>query len=214
MKLFVREIFASLLACMIFAGCASSPNSDPIFSDNPAPPPTVTGSPSAGNLADVARFHVGETVIITFSGLPADDPLQAQSHDYPIKEDGNITLPYIGAIQAAGKTAGELQAEIYGLYVPKYYIRLTATVKPGDLIYYVTGEVKNPGREIYVGETTVTKAITSAGGFTDFANHSKVYLVRANGERVRVNADKAMEHPADDLQIYPGDQIEVKRRIF
>jgi polysaccharide export outer membrane protein len=153
-------------------------------------------------------------VIITFSGLPADDPLQAQSHDYPIKEDGNITLPYIGAIQAAGKTAGELQTEIYDLYVPKYYIRLTATVKPGDLIYYVTGEVKNPGREIYVGETTVTKAITSAGGFTDFANHSKVYLVRANGERVRVNADKAMEHPADDLQVYPGDQIEVKRRIF
>ncbi len=40
--------------------------------------------------------------------------------------------------------------------------------------------VKQPGREIYVGKTTVTKAITSAGDFTDYASHN-VKLIRANG---------------------------------
>ena len=83
----------------------------------------------------------------------------------------------------------------------------TSSVKPGDLIYYVRGEVKQPGREIYVGETTVTKAITSAGDFTDFASHN-VKLIRANGEVIKVNVDKALEDPTLDPQVYPGDQID------
>ena len=87
-----------------------------------------------------------------------------------------------------------MQNEIHDLYVPKYYVRLNVTVKPGDRIYYVRGEVKQPGREIYVGETTVTKAITSAGDFTDFANHN-VKLIRANGEVIKVDVDKALEDP-------------------
>ena len=98
-----------------------------------------------------------------------------------------------------------MQNEIHDLYVPKYYVRLNVVVKPGDRIYYVRGEVKQPGREIYVGETTVTKAITSAGDFTDFASH-KVWLIRANGQRVKVNVDKALEDPSLDPQVYPGDQ--------
>jgi polysaccharide export outer membrane protein len=216
MKLFVRGLFASglLLAGLIFSGCASS--EDPLFSDNPAPPAmaaaTAPATAAAASAADmnVAHFHIGETVSISFSGTDEIIPI----HEEPIKEDGTVTLPYIGAVQAAGKTAGELQTEIHDLYVPKYYVRLTVTVKAGDLIYYVTGEVKTPGRQLYVGETTVTKAITSAGGFTDFANHSKVWLVHANGERIRVDADNALEHPSADPQVYPGDQIEVRRRIF
>lgn len=158
---------------------------------------------------NVARFHVGETVNITFSEIP--DPIPP--HEEQIKEDGTITLPLIQSVQAAGKTAGELQTQIHDLYVPKFYVRLNVVVKPGDLIYYVRGEVKQPGRQLYVGETTVTKAITSASDFTDFASH-KVSLIRANGQIIKVNVDKALEDPALDPKIYPGDQIVVRRRIF
>lgn len=160
---------------------------------------------------EVARFHVGETVNIIFSGTP--DPMEFPPHEETIKEDGNITLPLIGSVQALDKTAGELQKEIHDLYVPKYYVRLNVVVKPGDLLYYVQGEVKTPGRQLYVGETTVTKAITSAGDFTDFASH-KVTLIRANGDRVKVNVDKALDNPALDAKVYPGDHIYVPRRIF
>ncbi len=66
-------------------------------------------------------------------------------HEETIKEDGTITLPLIGSVYAVGKTAGELQNEIYTNYVPKYYVRLTVTVKSGDRVYYVGGEVKSPG---------------------------------------------------------------------
>jgi len=33
----------------------------------------------------------------------------------------------------------------------------------GDRVYYVTGEVKAPGRQLYAGQMTVTKAITKPG---------------------------------------------------
>jgi polysaccharide export outer membrane protein len=210
MRLFVRGFFVSglLLASVILNGCASSHN-DPVFSDNPDSSATGGTSSSATHLVDVARFHVGETVAVTFSETPDTIP----SHSEQIKEDGTITLPYIGKIQAAGKTAGELQNEIRNLYVPQYFVHLTITVSPGDLVYYVSGEVNGRGRQLYVGQITVTKAITSASGFTDFASH-KVWLIRANGERVKVNVDKALQDPSKDLQVYPGDQIQVPRRIF
>ena len=123
-------------------------------------------------------------------------------------------MSLIGSVRAVGKTAGELQSEIHDLYVPKYFVRLTVTVKPGDLVYYVSGEVKGPGRQLYVGETTVTKAIASAGDFTDFASHSNVLLIRANGQRIRVNCDDAQQDPSKDQRVYPGDQIVVSRRLF
>jgi protein involved in polysaccharide export with SLBB domain len=199
MKLFVRGlfVFGLLLGGLFLSGCDSMTGT--------APPP----SDGKQTNVVVARFHVGETVNVSFSGTPTPpDP-----HEEIIKEDGNITLYLVGPIKAVDKTAGELQTEIHDLYVPQYYVRLTVTVKPGDLVYFVSGEVKGPGRQLYVGETTVTKAITSAGDFTDFASHT-VWLTHANGERVKVDVDNAQENPAIDPQVYPGDQVYVPRRIF
>jgi len=215
MKLFWKASRLGWFVCgllfvgAIFTGCRSS-SVEPIFSDNPAPPIT-TGSPVTGyTAAEVARFHIGDTVIVTLSGLPT----AIEPHQEPIKEDGTITMPDIGHVQAAGKTAGELQNEIYNLYVPKLYRHLTVTVSPGDRVYYVTGEVKSPGRQLYTGQMTVTKAITTAGDFTDFANHKKVWLIRSNGQRIKVNCNKAIQDASQDPQVYPNDQIQVPRRIL
>jgi polysaccharide export outer membrane protein len=88
------------------------------------------------------------------------------------------------------------------------------TVSTGDRVYYVRGEVKMPGRELYVGETTVTKAIAAAGDFTDFANRSNVLLIRANGQHITVNCKKVLAGKEIDPPVYPGDQIVVKKSIF
>jgi polysaccharide export outer membrane protein len=197
MKLFVRGLFACawLAAVMVFTGCGS-PSQGPI-----ATPTTA---------ANVPRFRIGETVIVTFAGPTTIDP-----HEEPIKEDGTITLPLIGAVNAVGKTAGELQNEIHDDYVPKYYVRLTVTVKSGERVYYVGGEVKGAGKQLYVDGTTVTMAIQTAGGLTDFANHGKVWLTHVNnGQRIQVNYDDALKNPAMDPPVYPDDQINVEKRIF
>jgi protein involved in polysaccharide export with SLBB domain len=218
MKLFCKLSCVEWCACgllllgLVLGGCSSSSDRS-LASNKPNPSPSLAGlSPedsTAGNPA-APRFHMGETVIVDLTGTADLIP----EHSEPIKEDGTITLPYIGAVQAAGKTPGQLQNEIHNLYVPKYYVRLTVTVKSEDRIYYVGGEVKQPGRQLYIGETTVTKAIQSAGDFTDFANHKKVRLIRANGQCIEVNCNKALRDSSKDLQVYPGDQIQVPRRFF
>ena len=54
-----------------------------------------------------------------------------------------------------------------------------------------------------------------AGGLTDFANHGKVWLIRANGgQRIRVDYDEALKNPAKDPPVYPDDQINVGKRIL
>jgi len=159
----------------------------------------------------VARLHIGDAMTITFSGLP--ETLEAENPT--IKEDGTITLPDIGRVKAVGKTPGELEDAIHDLYVPKIYTHLNVTVKTSsDRVYYVRGEVKAPGRLIYAGSITVSKAITSAGDFTDFASRSSVWLIRANGDRFKLNVNKILDGDQPDPPVYPGDQIVVERRIF
>jgi polysaccharide export outer membrane protein len=204
MKLLVRGLFLSLclLAVAFLAGCdTTGTGSNP--PKNPIAP------------ALVARFQVGDTIVVNFSGLPPGDSMITTAHTEAIKEDGTITLPYIGQVVAVGKTAGELQTEILNLYVPKYYLNLTVTVTSGDRVYYVGGEIKGDGRQLYVDGTTVTKAVQSAGGLTDFANHHNLKLIRAaTGQVITVDYDQALQNPADDLPVYPNDQINVSRRLW
>ena len=193
----------AFLAGLLFAGCHTA---EPGFSEFP----NAAGVPASA--MDAVRFHVGEEVTVNFSGLPQSEPIAP--HVEQIKEDGNITLPLVGAVKAVGKTPGELQKAIQDLYVPKFYIRATITVKSTALVYYVGGEVRNPGRQEYLGETTVTKSIQSAGDFTDFSNRKKVKLTRAYGKTITVNCLKALTDPSKDPQVFPGDKITVPRRIW
>lgn len=171
------------------------------------PPPADNTKP-----VDVAHLHVGDTVTVTYSGIP-DSILP---HEESIKEDGTITLQGIGPINAAGMTLGALQDEIYTNYVPRYYtpqlnIAVTST---SERVYYVRGEVAHPGEQLYRDGLTVTRAITAAGDFTDFASHAKITLIRANGTHIKLDADKILSGDEIDPPVYPGDQVQVGRRYF
>ncbi|HEV2692513.1 MAG TPA: polysaccharide biosynthesis/export family protein [Verrucomicrobiae bacterium] len=187
-----------LALILTLAGCATQD-----YSEMMAVP---TGDTELGG----ARLQVGDTIDIGFDGLPNNPTAQHKT----INEDGTITLADIGSIKVSGKTTGEVESAIHDLYVPAIYNHLTVTVKAGDRVYYVRGEVKNPGRQIYVGQITVTKAITSAGDFGDFANRKNVLLIRSNGKRFILNCNKILDGKAPDPGVYPGDQIEVRRNIF
>ena len=204
-----------LLSVGLLSGCGSLKD-DPDFPSAPTQPasqaPAISQAPADDKPTGmdpslVARFQVGDPITVTLTGLP--DPIEP--HLEAIKEDGTINLPVIGHVQAAGKTAGEVQNAIEALYVPKYYTHINVAVTTGDRVYYVEGEVKNPGRELYVGQTTVMMAITSAGDFTDFANRKNVWLIHGK-KRTRVNCVEILKHPEQDPTVYPGDEIDVRRR--
>jgi polysaccharide export outer membrane protein len=167
--------------------------------------------PDLNTNVTLPRLTIGDKIVITLTGLP--DQLEAQEKE--IEADGTISLPNIGRVQAAGKTPGELADYIHSLYVPAIYTHLDVNVKPPeDAQFFVRGEVHSPGRVAWLGPITVTKAITSAGDFTDFANHKKVYLIRSSGKRFKLNVDDILTGAAPDPPVFPGDQIEVKRKIF
>lgn len=160
---------------------------------------------------DLDRFHVGDTVIVRFSGPGAEN---LENHQEAVKNDGNIALQQIGTIKAAGKTAIELQNELQEQY-SKRYRYVTVTVEAVRYVY-VSGQVNSPGRYQFTGDMTVLRAIATAGDFTNFARKKKVQVTRASGgSPITVNCVKAIDHPQQyDLVIYPGDQIHVPRRFF
>jgi polysaccharide export outer membrane protein len=215
MKLFFNGLFTSVLlaAGVIFTGCSNVPVKKDPFVSTPPKPRTFAGQPSAdGGQTNpaVAVFRVGDTVMVTFSGGPDQIP----DHEEGIKEDGNITLDLIGKIYAKGKTAGELQDEIQTNYVPKFYRRLTVTVRSSaDRVYYIGGQINHPGTQPYIGDTTVSKAIQAAGDFNDFASHT-VILTHAGGKPIKVNVENVKAGKEVDPPVYPGDQIDVPRSIW
>ena len=209
------------VAGWLAAGCATTPPPDenPTFSSLPGQPTSAPVSGGAttnaagkttltGITGEGGVLAVGDLVTVKFSGTIEQIP----PHEERIKDDGTLTLPLIGAVQAAGKSTGDLQKEIHDRYVPDYYVRLTVTVTGEQRVYYVGGQVRQPGRQAYLGITTVTKAIQSAGDFTDFAARSDVKLTRADGKTITIDCVKAAKDPTLDLQVFPGDKIEVLQR--
>lgn len=198
-----------VLAMLVLAGCQSPRQSfADVVEENGATnsPPSETYDPSTEVL------QVGDPIIITFSDLP----VVVQPFEERIKADGTITLIHNETFAAAGKSIGQLGKEIRARYVPRFYVNMTVTIKPQEntRFYFVGGEVKQPGRQVYLSRLTVLKAIQSAGDFTDFAKRKKVQLTRANGRTYVINADKALKDPALDLEVYPNDKIHVPRRVF
>lgn len=178
---------------------------------NTAPQSPVTNTNSAVPSLDSSDIlRPGDNLSIYFSDLPMPQP----PFEGPIKEDGSITLLQNQTFQAAGKTRGVLEREIRERYVPRFFVTMTVTIKPQDRFYFVGGEVKSPGRQIYLGKMTVIKAIQSSGDFTDFAKKNAVELTRVDGRRMIVDCVKAQRDSNLDLQVFPGDRIHVPRSIF
>ena len=185
----------------LISGCQSQP---PKFNEVPQV------SEAVRTVVDPLR--VGDPLVISFSSSSPLDPV-LQIFKESIKEDGTITPPVVGSVVAAGKTLGELQKDLQDKY-SKYYVNVTVTVVSDNRYYYVTGDVRKPGPEPYLGETDIIKAIAAAGDFTDFARKNKVRLTRANGQSQIINVKKILDDPQFDVPIYPGDKIYVPRRFW
>jgi protein involved in polysaccharide export with SLBB domain len=203
-------VFGLLFAILCFSGCKTGSSGS-----NYAPLETAatSGSDAAPALSDGGNtevIHSGDSLVVIFS----DAPITPQNFEVRVNEDGTITLIQNEKFVAVGKSRGQLEKEIRERYVPRYYVRMTVTIKPLERVYYVDGEVKQPGPKFYTQPITILKAIASASGFTDFAKKTKVNLTRLNGKKQTINCEKALKDPRLDVPVYPGDTIHVPRRIF
>src|SRR5436190_10644590 len=152
---------------------------------------------------------------------------QDEPKSLTVTDSGHLEVPYLGLVQAAGKTTQELAKEVKGLLEKDLYYQATVVIAL-ELVnktrttgkVYVTGQVRNKGGfEIPGGETlTVSKAILNAGGFSDFSDKKNVRLIRktaAGPKSFIVNVMNVWERSKldEDLVVQPDDMIVVPARL-
>jgi polysaccharide export outer membrane protein len=134
----------------------------------------------------------------------------------PVRPDGKITLPLLNDVQAAGLTAMELAASLsegFKKYLNNPQVTVTVTDINSRRIY-VTGEVGRAGALPLLPNMTVLQAVSSCGGFTQFAKIKKIYVLRLeDGKQVKhpFNYKEVVngKNPEDNITLQPGDTIVV-----
>ena len=158
------------------------------------------------------RLRSGDELSIRIDAGPSQQA-GGPASDVIVDEDGEISMPLVGRIKAGGLTSSELAEHIEANYVPRYYVRCTATVIIAQRFFYVGGEVHNPSRFLWSEDITLLKAINTAGGFSDYANRRKVQLIRGK-EQQEFDCEELQRNPSKDVHIHPGDTITIPRSIF
>ncbi len=152
--------------------------------------------------------------------LVAGDKLKIEVYKDPqlsqplqIRPDGKITLPLLGDIPAAGRTALELRDELTTSlkeYITSPVVTVIVTETMPQLVH-VMGEVNSPGAHQIYGEMTVVQALAAAGGFKDFAKTKDIRIQRRayNGrvQVIRFNYKDAVEGNKPPVFVQSGDTI-------
>ena len=153
--------------------------------------------------AGVYKLGPGDQIIITVFG---EDDL---SMNFRLNDTGTLNYPFLGELKVQGLTVAELEQLItQGLKGP-YLVNPDVTVSIAEYrAFFVNGEVKSPGGFPYQPGLTLEKAVALAGGFTERAARSKVFVIRAGdpsgeAERIKLSAS-----------IFPGDVITVQQSFF
>ncbi len=134
----------------------------------------------------------------------------------PVRPDGKISLPLLNDVQAAGLTPGQLAAQITDSlkkYVTNPQVTVIVTTINSQRIY-ILGEVTRPGAFPLLPNMTVLQALSSAGGFTQFAKEKSIYVLRSeDGKQVKhpfnYKAVVQNKQPEQNIVLKAGDQIVV-----
>ncbi len=87
--------------------------------------------------------------------------------DYTVGPGGTLSLPFLGDLPAAGKTTGEVAAEIGEQLRSKFALRNlpSASVEISEFRpVFLSGDIDKPGQYPYAPNLTVLKAVSLAGG--------------------------------------------------
>ena len=117
----------------------------------------------------------------------------------PVRPDGRISMPLLNDVQAAGKTPLQLAADITaGLkkFVTDPQVTVIVTTINSQRVF-ILGEVNRAGAYPLLPNMTVLQALSSAGGFTIYANLKKIYLLR-------VEDGKQIKHPFNYKDVLAG----------
>ena len=134
----------------------------------------------------------------------------------PVRPDGKISIPLLNDVQAAGLTPTQLAMRIttdLKKFVTNPQVTIIVTQINSQRIY-ILGEVSRAGAYPLLPQMTMLQALSSAGGFTQFANLKKIYMFRVeNGKQVKYpfNYKEVVngKRPDENVILRAGDTIVV-----
>lgn len=134
--------------------------------------------------------------------------------DVVVRPDGKISLPVLNEIDAAGLTPEQLQQRILQA-AARYFEQPSATVIVKEIKsrrVFITGQVNKPGEYALVSPMRVVQLIALAGGLQEFANGSRMSVMRVdNGRQVafQFNYDevKNRKNLGQNIELKPGDTV-------
>lgn len=203
----MRGLFLLLLVALVSA-CAS-PQLSPDLPRGPAAYQVIPAASPDKSLADY-RISPLDTVDVTVFGEP-----DLSVKDVQVDASGQLSLPLVGAVPAAGKTTAQLSTELEQLLGAKYLRdpQVTTSVSASaSQKVAVQGEVNEPGVYDLKGPTTLLEAISMAKGELRTAALNQVVVFRTvNGKRMGAVFDvqAIRDGKASDPQIHGDDMVVV-----
>ena len=150
------------------------------------------------------RLSTGDEIRIQTYG---EDDLTFNS--ITIGSTGQFSFPFVGQVVAKGQTPEQIQSYLESKLKPDYLVNPKVTVTVVKFRqFYINGEVKSPGGIDYQPGLNLRKAVTLAGGFTERASRTGMYVIRegeesSKGTKVDLN-----------YEVLPGDVITIQTSFF
>lgn len=178
----------------------------------PAPPqePAPEQPPSTSQLKDY-RIGPGDVLAVLFWRE------KELSGEVVVRPDGLVTLPVLNEVEAAGLTTEELRARVTERamkFVTQTPIVSIVVRQINSRSVYITGKVNKPGPYTIYGPMRVLQLIAMAGGLAEFADSSKILIVRTENDKqtsFMFNYKDVVKKGALDqnIALQPGDTVVV-----
>ena len=131
------------------------------------------------------------------------------SGEFEVTGEGDISLPLIGSISAAGKNIRRLERDVEKKLLDGFLKNPRVSIDVMNYRpFYILGEVNEPGSYSYVNGMTILNAVALGGGFTYRANQKKITIIRGNDSTQTPQTINPTE------VVLPGDVVRVEERFF
>lgn len=156
-----------------------------------------------GDVLEVTIFEAGP------DGLFSTTEQKQVSLPLTVQGDGRISVPYAGAVQAAGRTAEQIRGSILAILreravEPDVIVNLQTTVSRSATV--VSGEGTSGVVPLTAGDERVLDAIAQAGGLATEPFETLVTLQRG-GRTCTMLVQTLIDRPHENIFIKPGDTI-------
>jgi polysaccharide biosynthesis/export protein len=142
---------------------------------------TAAEQPPEQKTAASAQYLIGPNDLLNIFVWKEVDLTQ----DVTVMPDGRITYPLIGEIEAQGQTVTGLKEKIAEKL--KNFIsspEVTVIIKESrSRLIYTIGKLNKPGPFQLQPSMTVLQALSTAGGFTEWADTKSIMIVRRNNNK-------------------------------